>query len=89
MAIAALRRGPAPRLHCPEDDWDFDPRYTDWACPICGWRPDEAAIPETPAWQRELARVPWDLVGLGVLFLVLLVLAVLVGMAAKINILPS
>src|SRR5205823_2868118 len=32
--------------HCPTDDWDFAPRYTDGACPICGWRPE--GIDTTP-----------------------------------------
>jgi len=26
--------------HCPNDDWDFRPRYTDGVCPIDGWRPE-------------------------------------------------
>jgi hypothetical protein len=30
--------------HCPTDDWDFAPRYTDGVCPICGWRPDDVDV---------------------------------------------
>lgn len=33
------RREDEPAAHCPNDDWEFAPRYTDGVCPICGWRP--------------------------------------------------
>jgi len=34
--------GPHDHVVCPIDDLEFRPYYTDGACPICGWRPDEA-----------------------------------------------
>lgn len=89
MATAILRQPQAAKAHCPQDDWDFDPRYTDGACPICGWRPEGLAATEVPKWKQQLARVPWDLVGLAVLFVALVALGVFVGLAAKINIVPS
>ena len=70
--------------HCELDDWDYDPRYTEGTCPICGVRPDGA--PAAPRWLLLSRRVPWDLVFLFALLAVLLVLAVVVlrasGLAA-------
>lgn len=60
--------------HCELDDWDFDPRYTEGVCPICGWQP-EAAAP-APRWLLLSRRVPWDLV----LLLAVLFVAVFLGM---------
>jgi len=40
--------------HCPTDNWDFVPRYTDGVCPLCGYRPEGAPI--TAPWS---ARVDW------------------------------
>jgi hypothetical protein len=82
--LPKLTTRPVGRLHCDLDDWDFDPRYTDGACPICGWRPDYEAVPR-PAWLETLDRVPWDYVSLGVVFCVLAALGVIVGLAAHIN----
>jgi hypothetical protein len=89
VAIAILRQQQAKKTHCPVDDWDFDARYTDGACPICGWRPEGSAVAAVPAWRQQLARVPWDYVGLGFLFVVLVALGIFVALAAKINIVPS
>ncbi|MFN2464284.1 MAG: hypothetical protein ABR573_10335 [Candidatus Dormibacteria bacterium] len=87
--ISALQRTPAPRLHCEVDSWDFDPRYTAGACPICGWAPEAIQMPAVPAWQTQLAWVPWDYVGLAALFVALVALGIFVAIAAKINLVPS
>lgn len=60
--------------HCELDDWDFDPRYTEGVCPICGWQPEGA--PPAPQWLLLSRRVPWDVV----LLLVVLFVAVFLGM---------
>jgi hypothetical protein len=49
--VGAGREGRTHRAHCPIDDWDFDPRYTDGVCPLCGWRPPGAPV-EPPAFVR-------------------------------------
>jgi hypothetical protein len=56
VAGAADRRRTrqAVRAHCPVDDWDFDPRYTDGVCPLCGWRP-----PGTPVEPPAFVRIDW------------------------------
>jgi hypothetical protein len=83
-AIAAGRG--KTTLHCPTDDWDFDPRYTDGACPICGWGPGKKP---DPAWVARLEALPWDYIALAVFAIVLVVVAVIVGIAGNINILPT
>jgi hypothetical protein len=42
------------KAHCPIDDWDFDARYTDGVCPLCGWRPSGPPV-EAP----RAARIDW------------------------------
>ena len=54
---------PAAKLHCELDDWWFDPRYTGGVCPICGWKPEDAAYP-APLWLRIYRRLDWELIGL-------------------------
>ena len=91
MAVADRLRAPsapAVRAHCDLDNWDFDPTLTDGVCPICGWRPP-VKMPAPSALAAAASRVPWDLVFLGVLAVVLLVLAVIVGLAAHVNLLPG
>lgn len=68
------------RYHCEVDDWDFDPRYTDGRCPICGWAPEGA--PTAPAWLVAARKFEWELTGLFVLAIVLLLLGGLVAHAA-------
>lgn len=84
---AGATRAPAlrasGRVHCDLDDWDFDPRYTEGSCPICGWRPPEGTVAEQPRWLTALDRVQWDFVGLIVLAVALLLLGFLVGSAAS------
>lgn len=85
--IARLR---LPRLHvparrqvrvkCEADDWYFDPRYTQGACPICGWQPEGA--PAAPAWLRLVNRVDWDMVGLFALVDILFLLGLVMAHAA-------
>jgi hypothetical protein len=79
-----IRRG--PRLsYCELDGWNFDPRYTEGACPICGWKPEGAAA--APRWLALSRKVEWDLVGLFVLFVALTFLAVIVAHAAHLHLL--
>ena len=42
------------RARCPLDEWEFDARYTDGVCPLCGWRPPGAPVPAPRA-----ARIDW------------------------------
>jgi hypothetical protein len=86
-AVAEARQAPR-KIHCDLDDWDFDPQYTGGACPICGWAPEGALKPK-PAWQVRLEALPWDLIFLVVLAVVLIVLGVIVGINAKISLLPK
>jgi len=59
--------------HCPIDDWDFAPRYTDGVCPICGWRPDD--VDTTPPLAP---RIDWFWPSMAFLALVSLVMAIAV-----------
>jgi hypothetical protein len=86
---AALGQQRLARAHCDLDDWDFDPRYTEGVCPICGWQPEGAAATPRPQWLAWTEKVQWDIVGLMVLAVVLLVMAVLVGRAAGITLTPK
>jgi hypothetical protein len=85
--MSAVASAAKPKtLHCVNDDWDFDPRYTDGVCPICGWGPG----PRPPTQIEALLRkIPWDFVFLVVLAVVLVIIGVLVGRAAGVNLLPS
>lgn len=69
------------KLHCDLDDWWFDARYTDGACPICGWRP-EGLTYAAPLWMRLYRRADWELAGLVVMVVLLVVLGILVERAA-------
>lgn len=86
MSAVAARRPGKTTLHCPNDDWNFDPRYTEGVCPICGWGPGKQA---PPTWVVRVESLPWDYIALGVFAIVLVVVAVMVGVAANINILPQ
>ena len=87
--MTASVASPKPRLaHCQLDDWDFDPRFTGGVCPICGWHPEGAAASPRPAYLAWTEGVQWDLVGLVLLFVVLVIMGVLVGRAAGINLAP-
>lgn len=44
-------------FRCDFDDWEFSPRYTDGACPLCGWRPVDVTF-ELPLTRR----IDWFLV---------------------------
>ena len=68
------------RYHCELDDWTFDPRYTDGHCPICGWAPEGA--PTAPRWLVAARKFEWELTGLVVLLVVLVILGALVAHAA-------
>ncbi len=65
---------------CELDGWDYDPRYTEGACPICGTAAEGA--PTAPRWLLWSRRVPWDLLFLLGLFFVSVVLAKLALQAA-------
>jgi hypothetical protein len=75
---AARRR--TGRAYCELDRWSFDPRYTDGRCPICGWEPPGA--PHAPWWMLMARKFEWELAGLAVLAVVLVVLGVMVAHAA-------
>ncbi len=79
-AKAAARQPRAFRAYCELDDWSFDPRYTDGRCPICGWVPPGA--PSAPAWLAVARKFEWELTGLVVLLVVLVILGVVVARAA-------
>jgi hypothetical protein len=85
MSVIAARPGKTT-LHCPNDNWDFDPRYTDGACPICGWGPGKKP---TPPWLVRAETLPWDYFALAVFAVVLIVVGILVGVAGGVNILPQ
>jgi hypothetical protein len=59
--------------HCEFDDWDFAPRFTDGACPLCGWRPE--GIVEEPSL---VERMDWFMVMLVVVVIASLVMGILV-----------
>ena len=69
-----------PKAYCELDDWTFDPRYTEGRCPICGWIAPNA--PSAPLWLTLARRFEWELGGLVVLLVVLILLAVAVIHAA-------
>jgi hypothetical protein len=73
--------GPPEKVHCELDDWWFDARYTDGACPICGWRPDGLTY-AAPVWLRAFRRMDWELAGLLITVLLLVLLGILVERAA-------
>ena len=85
MSLSAVRRAKTT-LHCPGDDWDFDPRYTEGVCPICGWGPGK---PAEEAWLVQLRALPWDYIALAVFAIVLVIVGVIVGIAGNVNILPQ
>ena len=79
IARRPLGRGTAaPRftVRCDADRWEFDPRYTEGRCPICGSAIDIA--PAAPRWLLLSRRVPWDMVFLFALLLAMVVLSFVV-----------
>jgi hypothetical protein len=63
--------------HCPADAFEFRPRYTDGACPICGWpAPD---VPPAP-WSL---RMDWFWPLVATLAVVSIVMGMLVTKAAR------
>jgi hypothetical protein len=79
FSAAATQRS-ASRAFCELDQWTFDPRYTDGKCPICGWAPSGA--PTAPAWLALARKFEWELLGLVLLAVVLVILGVMVARAA-------
>ena len=65
--------GEGVRVHCEFDDWDFAPRFTDGACPLCGWRP-EGIVGEPSL----VERMDWFMVMLVVVVIASIVMGVLV-----------
>ena len=72
------------KLHCELDDWWFDARYTDGACPICGWQP-EGVTYAAPLWLQIARRTDWELVGLLFTVALLIVLGVFVERTAGLS----
>ena len=65
--------GEGVRVHCEFDDWDFAPRFTDGACPLCGWRPE--GIVEEPSL---VERMDWFMVMLVVVVIASIAMGILV-----------
>jgi hypothetical protein len=63
----------AVQVHCEFDDWDFAPRFTDGACPLCGWRPE--GIVEEPSL---VERMDWFMVMLAAVVIASIVMGILV-----------
>ena len=66
--------------HCEADSWNFDPRYTQGKCPICGWAPPGA--PDAPMWLKVANRMDWEMFGLFMFFDLLVLLGLIVAHAA-------
>ena len=71
-----LSLAPGEKAHCPIDDWDFEPRFTDGRCPLCGWRP-----PGPPVTAPRVARIDWFWPMVALLAVVSVVMGVLVLVA--------
>jgi hypothetical protein len=80
--LAAEPAGPAPvvpklgpdaTVTCPIDELEFRPYYTEGACPICGWVPENSTIAEP--WTH---RADWALVAFIALVVVSIVMLVIV-----------
>lgn len=69
----------ALKAYCANDNWVFDPRYTQGRCPICGWAPDGA--PAAPRWLALVNRFDWDMIGLFLLADALVLLGLVVAHA--------
>jgi len=65
-----------PLAHCPVDDWDFRPRYTDGCCPLCGWQ-----VPGVRVSPPLAARVDWFWPMVGLLAAISVTMLVLVVVA--------
>jgi len=73
ISKVARHKGDEIIAHCPIDDWDFAPRYTDGVCPICGWRPEGIDVTLPFA-----ARIDWFWPAVGFLALVSVAMAIAV-----------
>ena len=71
-----LSLAPGEKAHCPIDDWDFEPRFTDGRCPLCGWTPPGAPI-EAP----RVTRIDWFWPMVALVTVVSVVMGVLVLVA--------
>jgi len=67
-------------VYCETDKWNFDPRYTQGKCPICGWAPE--GVPSAPRWLKLANRMDWEMFGLFMFFDLLVLLALIVAHAA-------
>ena len=82
MSTIAQRLLPLRRAHpdlraiCPNDRFDFSPRYTDGVCPLCGWHPEE--VDTTPPL---IARIDRFWIAVGALVVTSIVMGVLVVLA--------
>ena len=85
LRLPRVRNGVRPkpgmrRAYCQADSWEFDPRYTQGRCPICGWAPEGA--PSAPRWLRLANRIDWEMFGLFILFDLLVGAGLVVAHAA-------
>ena len=66
---------PNTLAHCPVDDWDFSPNFTDGHCPLCGYRPPgDLPTPQT-------RRIDWFWPLAGAMLSISVLMAVLVVVA--------
>lgn len=70
------RRADEIVAHCPTDDFDFRPQYTNGRCPLCGWRPEGKRI-DPP----RLAHVDWFWPALIMMLALSVLMAILVFVA--------
>lgn len=67
-------------VHCPNDDWDFRPRYTDGVCPLDGWRPP--GVDTSPPWAAEIDWFWPSMIFLGIVSVVMAVAVIVVYVRA-------
>jgi len=73
-----MQRQPS-RYFCELDRWNFDARYTNGRCPICGWAPPGA--PTAPGWLVYGRRLDWPIFGLLALAILLVLIGLIVAQA--------
>ena len=63
-------------VRCPVDELDFRPYFTDGACPLCGWRPDDVQVGSP--WTH---RLDWAVAAFAILVAMSVVMAIVVFVA--------
>ena len=70
--------GPDDEVECPIDELRFRPYYSEGACPICGWKPEEFAVARP--WTH---RADWALLAFLALVVCSVVMAIIVISVAR------